>query len=312
MNVAVFGAGVVGGYFGGRLAEAGEAVTFIARGAHLEAMKRGGLTVHSLAGDVTLEPVRAADNPAEVGPVDVVLLGVKVWGVPEAAEAMRPLMGPHTVVLPLQNGVEAPGQLVSVLGRDHVLGGLCRIVAFVDGPGRIRHAGADPFVEFGELDNRKSERVARLLAAFQGAKGVTASVPNDIHAAMWRKFLLIVSWSSVGAVTRSPAGAFRSVPETRALLEAVMRETFAVAKARGVDLAEEVIDQTLAFIDALPAGGTASMQRDLTDGKPSELEAQTGAVVRMGRETGVATPVSTLIYHSLLPLEMRARGRLSF
>ena len=182
MRIAIFGAGAVGGYFGARLAQAGEDVIFIARGEHLRAMRRDGLYVESILGDFRVTPVKATDDPASVGPVDVVLVGVKAWQVPEAAESMRPMVGPETFVVPLQNGVEAPDQLAAVLGKEHVLGGLCRIICARVAPGRIRHAGMEPYVAFGELDNRPSPRAERLRAAFERA----GSGPRSPPTSTWR------------------------------------------------------------------------------------------------------------------------------
>jgi 2-dehydropantoate 2-reductase len=310
MRIAVFGTGGVGGYYGGRLAQAGEAVTFIARGDHLRAIREHGLRVDSLQGDFVIQPAQATADPARLGPVDVVILGVKAWQVREAAEAMRPLVGPETFVVPLQNGVEAPDELASVLGREHVLGGFCRIIALIAGPGHIRHAGGQPYVAFGELDNRRTERVELLRAAFSRAAGLTVEVPADIRAAMWEKFLTITSFSGVGAVTRAPIGVIRSVPQTREMMVGVMREIIAVANARGIPLGEDAVQRVLAFRDSLPPASTASMQRDIMDGRPSELEWQSGAVVRLGREAGVESPLNAFIYHSLLPQELKARGKL--
>jgi 2-dehydropantoate 2-reductase len=311
MKIAIFGTGAVGGYFGGRLAQGGEEVVFIARGKHLQALQANGLRVDSINGDFTVQPVQATDNPAEVGIVDVVIVGVKAWQVPEAAEAMRPMVGPQTFVLPLQNGVDAPSQLAAVLGAEHVLGGLCGLMCFVVGPGHIQHAGIDPFVNFGELDNRASDRTERLRQAFAQAN-VNAKISPDIHVAMWRKFLFIVSVSGMGSITRSPMGVFRKLPETRKMLEQVLQEVFQVARARNVNLPDDAMSAALAFIDGLPDSGTASMQRDIMEGRPSELEAQNGAVVRMGQEVGVDTPLNAIIYHSLLPMELCARGQMEF
>jgi 2-dehydropantoate 2-reductase len=311
VRIAIFGTGAVGGYFGGRLAQAGEAVVFIARGEQLRALQDRGLRVDSPKGDFTVRPVWATDDPAQVGPVDAVIVGVKAWQVTEAARAMHPLVGPETFVVPLQNGVEAPSQLAAVLGDGHVLGGLCRIISQVVESGHVRHAGLEPYVALGELDNRPSERAARLREALARA-GVAAEVPPDIGVAMWGKFLFIASFSGVGAVTRAPAGVLRSLPGTRRMLESAMHEVLAVARARGIDLPEESIPQTMRLIDGLPPGGTASMQRDIVAGRPSELESQNGAVVRLGREVAVPTPLHAFIYHSLLPLELRARGQLQF
>jgi 2-dehydropantoate 2-reductase len=312
MRIAVFGSGAVGGYFGGRLAQAGEEVFFIARGEHLQAIRDHGLRVDSLEGDFVVQPAWASDDPAQVGVVDVVLVGVKAWQVPEAAGAMGPMVGPDTFVVPLQNGVEASAQLAAVLGDQHVLGGLCRIGSFIAGPGHIRHTGVDPYLAFGELDNRPSQRAERLRQAFARAAGLRVEIPPDIQAAMWGKFLFIAPFSGVGAVARAPAGVLRSVPETRELLEQAMHEVFAVARARGITLPDDSVDQAMALVDGLPADGTASMQRDIMEGRPSELDAQNGAVVRLGQEVGVATPVHSFIYRSLWPQELQARGEVQF
>lgn len=306
MRIGVMGAGGVGGYFGGRLARAGENVVFIARGRHLEALRTTGLQVESPDGDFAIAPCRATDDPAAAGEMDAVLVGVKAWQVTEAARAMRPMVGERTVVLPLQNGVEAPAELVEILGSGPVLGGLCRIIAERIAPGRIRHGGGEPYVALGELDNRPSERVERLRQAFERA-GVKAEIPPDIQAAMWEKLILIASISGVAAVTRAPLGTVRSLPQTRALLTRAMQEILTLAHARGIAVAPDVVERTLAIFDRLPADGTASMQRDIQQGRPSELESQNGAVVRLGRQAGIATPVHEILYASLLPQELKAR-----
>jgi 2-dehydropantoate 2-reductase len=311
MRIAVFGTGAVGGYFGGRLAQAGEDVVFIARGKQLQALQDQGLRVDSPKGDFALRSVQATDDPVQVGVVDAVIVGVKAWQVTETARACSPLVGPKTFVVPLQNGVEAPDQLAAVLGAEHVLGGLCRIVSFVVAPGHIQHAGLEPYVALGELDNRPSERAERLCAAFERA-GVAAEIPLDIQVALWQKFLFIASFSGVGAVTRAPAGVLRSRPETRQMLQQAMAEVLAVAAARQIAVPEEAIEQTMTLIDSLPPGGTASMQRDIMEGRPSELESQNGAVVRLGQNVGVSTPLHAFIYHSLLPMELQARGQVQF
>ena len=311
MRIAVFGAGGVGGYFGGRLAQAGEDVVFIARGDHLKAMLTHGLRVDSVKGDFVLKPVKATDDPAQAGIVDVILVGVKAWQVTNAAEAMRPMVGPETFVLPLQNGLEAPTQLAAVLGDQHVLGGLCGLSTFIVGPGHIRHAGAEPFMRFGELDNRPSDRVKLLQKVFKRA-GVIAEIPQDIQVALWMKFLFITAWSGVGALTRTPLGVWRSLPETRQMAESALQEIIIVAQARDIALPENAMPTTMNMYDSFPPDITSSMQRDIAEGRPSELDAQIGAVVRFGKEADVATPLHRLIYNSLLPMELRARGQLQF
>lgn len=312
MRVAVVGAGAVGGYFGGRLAQAGEEVVFLARGAHLRALQSDGLRVASVAGDFEVRPARTTDDPRSVGPVDVILLGVKSWQVSLAAGTLRPLLGEDTFVVPLQNGIEAPARLVEVLGPEPVVGGLCRILSRVAAPGRIEHTGIDPYVAFGELSAGPSPRTERLRTAFARASGVTAETPEDIRVAMWRKFLLITAWSAVGGLTRAPVGVIRNQPETRRLLTQALEEIVAVAAAHGVALDGEDLRRTLKFLDDAPPGGTTSMQRDMMEGRPSELDGQLGAVVRLGRQAGVQVPLHEMIYGGLLPLELRARGELAF
>ncbi len=312
MRIAIFGTGGVGGYFGGRLAQTGADVAFIARGEHLQTMRQHGLKIDSIKGDFVVHPIQATDDPEEIGPVDVILTAVKTWQVSEAVQAMRPMVGAETFVVPLLNGVEAPTQLAEDLGPEHVVGGLCGIISFIAGPGHIRHVGADPFIHFGELDNHASERVESLRRAFAQTTGVTAKIPPDIQVAMWRKFLLIASWSGIGSITRAPLGTFLGLPRTRQMLQEVMQEVFSVAHARDIALPKDVIGKTLALLDSLPPSGTASMQRDILEGRPSELEAQNGAVVRLGQAVGVATPLNAFIYHSLLPMELKARGQVQF
>jgi 2-dehydropantoate 2-reductase len=311
MRIVIFGSGSVGGYFGGCLARAGVEVVFIARGEHLRALQRHGLRVDSPQGDFVVHPVRATDDATQAGPADVVILGVKTWQVADAAAAMRPLLGPETFVVPLQNGVETPGQLAAALGVDRVVGGLCRIICLLVGPGHVRHVGGTPAIAVGELDRRPSDRTERLRLTFERA-GVVVKIAPDIHVALWEKFLFLAPWSGLGALARAPLGTLLRVPQTRQVLEAAMAEIAAVARARGVALDDDVVARHMRFLEATPAEATASMQRDIIAGRPSELESQSGAVVRLGREAGVPTPVHAFIYGSLLPLELRARGSLSF
>jgi 2-dehydropantoate 2-reductase len=310
MRIAVFGTGGVGGYFGGRLALAGEDVVFIARGAHLQAMRAEGLRVESPKGNFTVPSVQATDDPAQVGPMDAVLVAVKAWQVGEAAQAIHPMVGPETCVVPLQNGVEAPAQVSAVLGPQHVLGGTCVISSAITAPGCIRHLGLEPSVTFGELDHHPSPRAERLREAFMRA-AVTAVIPADIQVAIWEKFMAI-RFGPVGAVARAPVGVLRSVPETRQMVEQACVETLTVAWARGIALAEDSPAKTMAAVDTIAPGIIASLQRDITAGRPSELEALTGALVRLGAEVGVATPLHAFVYQSLLPQELRARGQLQF
>jgi 2-dehydropantoate 2-reductase len=309
MRIAVVGIGGVGGYFGGRLAQSDPANTFlIARGPTLEALRSRGLRVESINGDFTVPDVHATDDPAEVGDVDAVLLAVKAPNIAAALDSVRPMIGRGTIVVPLENGLEAPDQIVATLGRQHAAGGLCTIVSFIVEPARIRHVAAEPTIMFGELDHTRSERAERLCAALLGA-GIRAEIPQDIHRSMWTKFLFIAPMSGVGAVTRVPIGIWRAMPETRAIAERAVREIIAVATARGIDLGGGAVERTMARYDALAADATSSLQRDIAQGKPSELDAQLGAVVRLGRSADVATPVHDMLYDVLLPQERLAQGR---
>jgi 2-dehydropantoate 2-reductase len=311
VRIAVYGAGSVGGFFGACLARVGHDVVFIARGEHLRAIQTGGLRVDSPMGDFVVAPAEATDDPGRAGTVDAVIVGVKTWQVPDAALAIRAMVGKDTFVVPLQNGVEAPSQLAAALGAERVIGGLCRIMSIIVGPGHIRHAGLEPTVIIGELDRRASARTDGLRQALEQA-GVKAHVAPDIHVALWEKFTVLAPLSGVGAVTRAPLGILRTMPETRSLLEQAMREIVAVGRARSVALPENAVERAMRGIDAMPEGGMASMQRDIINGRPSELEGQNGAVVRLGRESGVPTPVHAFIYAALLPAELRARGQARF
>jgi len=312
MRIAVFGAGGVGGYLGARLAEAGEDLVFVARGEHLRAMQERGLRLESIAGDVTIHPVQATDDSSAVGPVDAVIVSTKTWDLPAAARQMRPLIAKHMTVVPVLNGVEAPTILAEVLGPESVLGGLCGMVSFIAGPGHIRHTAAEPWIAFGELDGRVTDRVRELEKAFRQCHGLKVDVPADITVALWEKFLFITATGGVGAVTRSPFGVFRALPETRRMLEAAMREVVAVARAREVEVPDDAVTRALALMDGLEPQGTSSMQRDIMAGRRSELDAWNGAVARLGREAGVETPVHDFIYAALLPQELRARGEVEF
>lgn len=310
MRIVVFGTGGVGGYFGGRLAQAGEDVMFIARGEHLRAIRAKGLMVDSPSGNFVVSPAQATDDVNEIGEVDLVIVGVKAWQVPEAARTMKPLVGPGTTVLPLQNGVDAVSQLVDELGPDAVVGGLCRIVSFVVKPGHIKHAGFTPSIIIGEIDNQTTDRITSIEQVFKRA-GLDITVAADIQVALWTKFLFIASFSGVGAVADAPAGVIRSDPKWRAQIIKAMEEIYALALARGINLPSDSIDKVMASVDSLPEDATSSMQRDIAAGKPSELESQNGAVVRLARESGIDVPTHELIYETLRPLEQKARSATS-
>ncbi len=307
MRIAIMGSGGVGGYFGGLLAKAGQDVTFIARGEHLRAIRGYGLRVESVHGGFTIVPAQATDDPAAVGPVDCILFATKTYQIEAAAAAMRPLVGAETAILPLQNGLDASERTIAALGvgAAPVLGGMCQIGSAIAAPGVIRQVSQFRRVVAGELDGRITPRVEAIVAAL-GAAGAVAEATSDIRAARWTKFAFIAPFSGVGAVSRVPAGGIAACPETHRLLEEAILEVEAVARAAGVALDADVAATTLAFCDAMAPSQTASMQRDILDGKPSELESIIGIMVRLGAELGVPTPVFRFFYAALLPQEQRA------
>jgi 2-dehydropantoate 2-reductase len=311
VKIAVFGVGGAAGYFGARLAQAGEDVAFIARGEHLRAIQENGLQVESAAGPFSIQPANATDDPTQVGPVDAVILGVKTWQVEESAKAMSPLIGSQTVVVPLQNGIETCDQLSSHLGSEHVLGGSARIIGFIVEPGRLRQVGGLCEISFGELDNRSTERTERLREVFEAA-GIRTVVPKDIQVTLWAKFMAVTALGGIGAVTRAPAEVLVRLPETRQLLVSALEEVARLGAARGVALNDEHVRAAMATFDGLPAGSTMSLQRDIVAGRPSELEAWNGSVVRLGRSAGVPVPTHDFVYEALLPQERRARGQEDF
>ena len=311
MRVGVVGAGVVGSYFGGRLAHAGENVVFLARGAKLEALRGHGLQVESADGDFVVRPAQATDEPKSVGPVDVVLLAVKGWQVPGAIETMRPLMGASTFAVTLPDGIEAPDQVAAVFGKHRVVGGIALMMGTSVAPGYIRNTLRGTSITFGELDSGRSERLDRLRQTFEHA-GVTAKISPDIISARWEKLMLVSPWSAISAVTRAPLGIVRSVSETRQLLEETMREVLAVARAQGAKLSPDTVAERLRWLDSGPATSVGNMMRDLISGHPSELETQVGAIVRLALASGVKVPRLSFLYASLLPLERRGRGELQF
>ncbi len=310
MRIAIVGAGGVGGVLAGLLARAGGVdVVVVARGAHGEAIRRDGLSVDSPLGPFTVR-VPVVEEPGGAGPADAVLVAVKAWQVAEVAPRLAPLVAAGGVAVPLQNGVEAAGRLAAALGDDRVAGGLVAVLAWIEAPGRVKHVGWPPRLRIGErgaLGRAPSPRLEALAAALRSA-GIGAEVVPDVEAASWEKFLLIEPWGSVAAVARAPWGVVRAVAETRALHVAAMEEVAALARARGVALAPDAVARTLAFLDGVTPEATASMQRDVGAGRPSELDDQTGAVVRLARAAGVAVPVHEMLYGALAPQERAARG----
>jgi len=306
MRIAIVGSGGLGGYYGGLLARTGHEVTFIARGAHLAALREKGLQVISVHGDFHVAPVRATADPAEAGPVDLVLVCVKTPAIDAAAKAARAMVGPDTVVMGLQNGIDAAERIGAAVGMDHVLGAVTWIAANIEAPGIIRQLSTFRRIVLGELDGRDTPRLQRTVEALR-RMGITIEPTGAIRKVMWTKFVFIAGFSGVGTVARLEVGGYRSVPETRAMMTRMMREVEALARAAGVDLDRDVVDQALAVIDGAAPAMKTSMQRDVEAGRPSELESMIGVITRKGRELGVATPTADLVYAALLPLELNAQ-----
>lgn len=307
-RIAVVGVGAIGGLFGGRLAAAGHEVVFLARGATLDALVERGLIVDSPEGHLRLHPVHGAEHAAGVGVVDLVLVCVKAGQVASLAPTLRPLVGDGTLVIPMQNGVEASGQLAAALG-EAVLEGYSRVIAEAVAPGHIRHVAVTPTIAFAPRVGAASPPAEGVLAGwralFRGA-GLHVEETPDVQRALWEKFMFVEPLGAVGGAARVPFGAMLAVPETRALLDACVREIMAVGRARGVSLGEDSVAGVWARYDKLAPEGTASLQRDLMAGRPSEFDAQTVAICRMGRVAEVPTPAHDALYAVLAP---KALGR---
>ena len=306
MNIVVIRAGGVGGYFGGKLANAGFNVTYYARGSHLEAIKNKGLQVKSILGDFTVFP-NATDNLSDIKNPDLVLLGIKSWQVLEIAQQLKPIINNETMVLPLQNGVDNTDKLLSVLPRKNVLAGLCKIVCKIESPGVINHFSFDPEIVFGEYDNKKTQRVKELKSVFDKA-GFKNILSEDIHLDIWKKFLFIASISGISALTRAPFGAMMRIEAIRKIIFDTANEIVVLANAKGIELSQKDIETIIKVIDKQDYNTTASMQRDIMEGKPSELENFNGYIVSQGGLLGIDTPINTFIYNCLLPQEQLARN----
>lgn len=309
MKIAVMGSGGVGGYYGGLLAQASHDVTFIARGAHLVALRENGLQVKSVYGDFTVAPIQATDTPAEVGPVDLVMVCVKTPDTDRAAQGIKPMVGPDTTVMSLQNGIDAAERLGAVVGIEHIVGGTTWISSVIESPGVIQQFSQIRRIVLGELDGRITARV-QALAEVLSSTGANVEVTDNILKLLWTKFVFIASISGIGSLTRLEIGDYRAVSETRALLVSLMREVETVAGASGVVLDGDVIERALALVDSVAPNIKPSMQRDVEAGHRSELESMIGVIGRRGRELDIATPVADMVYAALVPIELKARNKL--
>jgi 2-dehydropantoate 2-reductase len=307
MRIAVIGAGGVGGAFGAAMAKAGAGVTFVARGAHLAAMRANGLRIEGGRGETVVSPAQATDDPATIGPVDFVMFCVKLWDVESAGEAIKPLIGPNTAVLPFQNGVDAHERLLPILGAEHVMGGVAQISATIAEPGVIRQTGTFMRLVFGELAGGKSERGEAFLALCKQA-GFDATHSDKILTELWMKFILLATNSGLTAATRTPLGILREDPDIAPLFAKACAEVIAIAKARGVALPDDALDKAVGFTKAAPPAMMASMAHDLIRGGRIELPWLSGKVVALGRELGVPTPVHEVLHAVLKPFTNGAKG----
>jgi 2-dehydropantoate 2-reductase len=307
MRIAVIGAGGVGGGFGAALAKAGADVTFLARGAHLAAMKSVGLKVSGSRGDTHLVPTKATDDPAEIGQVDVVLFCVKLWDVESAGERIKPLIGAKTAVIPLQNGIDAAERLIPILGKDAVMGGVAQISASITAPGVIQQVGTFMRMIFGELDGKRSQRAEDFLALCLKS-GFDASLSEQILTELWMKFILLAGNSGIVALGRQPIGKLRDDPDIRPIFIAAYQETINVGRAKGIALPTDALDKILALSAHLPPAMKPSMALDLDRGNRMELPWLSGKVAALGRELGVPTPTHSMLYAMLKPYVMGKVG----
>ena len=298
MKFAVMGAGAIGCYFGARLAAAGEDVHFIARGPHLHAMQTRGLTIYSPHGDLHLDKVQATNDPASVGPVDYVLFCLKLWDTDSGAALIKPLLRPDTGVYSFQNGIYAEGRLAQLLGPQHIIGGYAATPASIVEPGVVRQFGQWCTLGFGEMDNRRTPRVEALLAAYQRAK-IDSLIEPDIEAALWSKFIFITTHSGATSFCRATEGPIRSDPWGRQFLVGLASEGEAVARAKGIKIADHFADYVMKQIDGLPPDAQGSMYTDLQRGARLELEWLNGLMVKIGEEAGVPIPSHRAVMQAL-------------
>jgi 2-dehydropantoate 2-reductase len=310
MNIVIYGTGGVGGYFGARLAQAGNKVTFIARGKHLEAIQKNGLQLKSIKGDYLVYPANATATISEVIDIDLILVCVKTWQLEAAAKEIKHVLNEKTMVISLLNGVNNTEVLSAVIDKKHLLGGLCKIVSKIEDYGIINHISFEPTIVLGELNNVKTERALLLEKLFLNA-GIRTKLAENIQLEIWSKFLFISTISAIGALTRATIGEIIASPQLKKMMRQTAEEIVVVAKAKGVYLSDDLVEQQFQMIESQPYNTTSSLQRDMMEGKPSELEAQTGTIVKMGLELGIPTPVNAFMYACLLPQEKKAKSPLT-
>jgi 2-dehydropantoate 2-reductase len=306
MRIAAMAAGAVGGYFGGRMAAAGHEVFFIARGAQLVALRQNGLRIESTLGDLHLPNVNATSDPSEVGPVDVVLFAIKLWDTEAAAEMARPLVGPSTRIITLQNGVDSVERVAPILGADKVVGGIAYIASVMSAPGLVTHTSQFAQMRCGRIDQADDAQLTVFAQAAQDA-GIDIALSDSINVDRWKKFVFLVGMSAATGATRHALGPILADPDTRAFFQQLMQEVVAVGRAKGVALPTDFAEDRMRFAEAAPPGFKASLLHDLERGNPIELDWLSGKVVEFGRALGIPTPANEAAY-AVLKLQRLGRN----
>jgi len=306
MHIVIIGVGGVGGYFGGKISDSGQKVSLIARGKHLQAIQKNGLHIKSIDGDFVANPFKATDSIDDVEKADLVLICTKSWQVIEAAKLIKPILHKDTIVIPLQNGADNAEKILSVLDHKNVLGGLCKIYSKIEAPGIVSHFGHQPEIVFGELDRSETSRLHLVKKVFDDA-GLSSVISQDINADIWKKFMFIATVSGIGALSRATIGEMYHNARLNEILKQTAQEMYKIAIAKQVNLPESIVENIMHFIGKQPYDSTASTQRDIMEGRPSELENFNGFIVKEGERLGILTPVNTFIYSCLQPAEAKAR-----
>jgi 2-dehydropantoate 2-reductase len=304
MKIAIIGSGGVGGYFGGKMANAGFDVTFLARGEHLKMIMEKGLTVKSILGDFHVETVKATDRIQKIGISDLIILAVKAWQIDEISLELKTIVGENSTILPLQNGVMAVEELKVHFNGKNILSGLCKIFSKIESPGVISHFGVTPTILFGEVDNSNTRRIQNIKELFD-TSGINSEIPADINAEVWKKFIPICV-SGLLAITKTTYGELRQLKETRHMMIDLLTEIYLLSQKIGIQIEPDFVDKCIAIIDTYPFETTSSLTRDVWEGKPSEIEYQNGTVVRLGQQYGIETPINRFVYNCILPMELKA------
>jgi 2-dehydropantoate 2-reductase len=307
LKIGIIGTGGVGGYFGGKLAKAGNDVIFLARGEHLKEINKNGLTIRSIQGDFRVDAIRATDTLKDFGIVDIAIIAVKAWQLKDIENELINITGQNTIILPLQNGISAIDELNKQVSPDRFIGGLCRIMSKIEAPAVINHFGVEPTITFGEIDKTTSRRCEELLKTFTTA-GIKATISPDIIAELWKKFIVICVGGLL-AVTKTTYGEVRKINETRQMMIGLLEEIFALSQKLDVKIEPDFVNKSTSLIDSYPYDSTASLTRDVWNGKPSEIEYQNGTVVKLARQQLINTPINEFVYNCILPMEIKARSK---